>query len=78
MAIYHLTSGFVSRISGRSAVQNSAYITGENLHESRRGIDVNYQNRSHDVSYSSTLLPDNAPQELANSNIWDKVESFEE
>ncbi|MBP9752215.1 MAG: AAA family ATPase [Proteobacteria bacterium] len=78
MAIYHLSSGFISRSSGRSAVQNTAYITGEKLHESRRGIDVNYQNRSHDVACFATLLPEHAPSHLASLSIWDKAESFED
>lgn len=78
MAIYHLTSEFISRSSGRSAVQNAAYITGEALHESRRQLDVNYKNRASDVAITSTLIPNHTPQNLTYLSIWDKIESFED
>lgn len=78
MAIYHLSSGFISRSSGRSSVQNAAYITGENLHESRRNLDVNYKNRSSDIAYTTTLIPDYVDDSFAHLSVWDKVESFED
>lgn len=78
MAIYHLSSGFISRSTGRSSVQNAAYITGEKLHESRRDVDVNYQNRASDIALTSTLIPNHAPKDFAHLSIWDKIETFED
>lgn len=78
MAIYHLSSGFVSRSTGRSAVQSAAYITGEKLYETRRALGVNYQGRSHDVAFTDTLIPQGVPTEFKNLNVWDRLESFED
>src|SRR3989338_5969415 len=78
MAIYHLQSGFVSRSTGRSSVQSAAYITGEQLHESRRDIDVNYQNRHSDIAFTDTLAPEHAPESFRSTSVWDILEKFED
>lgn len=78
MAIYHLSIGFISRSTGRSAVQNVAYITGDNLHESRRNLDANYKNRASDIAYTTTLIPDHVDDSFAHISVWDKIESFED
>lgn len=78
MAIFHLSQGVINRKSGRSSVQNAAYITGEKLHESLRYLDVNYPNRHSDVAFTATLEPEYAPVKFNNLGVWDFVETFEE
>jgi hypothetical protein len=78
MALYHLSVGFVSRSTGRSSVQSAAYITGEQLHESRRDINVNYQNRHSDIAFTTTLAPDHAPEMFHSVGVWDHFENFED
>ena len=78
MALYHLSVGFVSRSTGRSSVQSAAYITGEQLHESRRDLSVNYQNRHSDIAFTTTLAPDHAPDIFHEVRVWDHFENFED
>lgn len=78
MAMYHLSVGFVSRSTGRSSVQSAAYITGEQLHESRRDLSVNYQNRHSDIAFTTTLAPDHAPDIFHEVRVWDHFENFED
>jgi 5S rRNA maturation endonuclease (ribonuclease M5) len=78
MAIYHLSHGMVSRSTGRSSVQSAAYITGEQLYESRRDIDVNYQNRHSDIAFTNTLAPEHAPESFRDTKVWDLLEKFED
>ena len=78
MAIYHLSHGMVSRSTGRSSVQSAAYITGEQLHESRRDLNVNYQNRHSDIAFTTTLAPEHAPEIFHHVKVWDHFENFED
>ena len=78
MAIYHLSHGMVSRSTGRSSVQSAAYITGEKLHESRRDLEVNYQNRHSDIAFTATLAPEHAPDNFKDIGVWDLLETFED
>jgi hypothetical protein len=78
MPIYHLHQGHVSRSTGRSAVQNAAYITGSNLFETRRDLMAAYENRKEDVVWSKTFAPSFASDEFRELNVWDKIESFED
>jgi len=78
MALYHLSVGFVSRSTGRSSVQSAAYITGEQLHESRRDLNINYRNRHSDVAFTATLAPEDAPKEFHQTTVWDLFENFED
>lgn len=78
MAIYHFSAGFVSRSTGRSAVQSAAYITGTSLHESRRNITADYTKRSDDVVFSKTLAPQGAPSWMKSLEIWDHLENVED
>jgi ATP-dependent exoDNAse (exonuclease V) alpha subunit len=78
MAIYHLSHGMVSRSTGRSSVQSAAYITGEQLHESRRDIDVNYKNRHSDIAFTNTLAPEHASESFRDTKVWDLLEKFED
>ena len=78
MAIYHLSHGVVSRSSGRSSVQSAAYITGTDLHETRRDLDVSYKNRHSDIAFTDTLTPEHAPQQFHEIGVWDILENFED
>jgi len=73
-----MNCGMVSRSSGRSSVQSAAYITGEKLSESRRGIVANYQNRVDDVAAFNTLIPDHGDRSFADLSVWDKLEEYED
>lgn len=78
MAIYHYRVGFVSRSTGRSAVQSAAYISGNKLEESRREITADYRNRSSDIIFSETIAPNHAPEHMRNLGVWNSLESFED
>ncbi|MFN9001703.1 MAG: AAA family ATPase [Holosporales bacterium] len=78
MAIYHFHAGFISRSTGRSAVQAVAYITGERMYESRRGIVADYSGKKSRVLCSGTIAPDHAPEWMKDFGVWDKVELFED
>jgi ATP-dependent exoDNAse (exonuclease V) alpha subunit len=59
-------------------VQNAAYISGEKLHEERRGITANYSNRD-DVCYAETLAPEWAGDEFRNTEkAWNLLENYED
>lgn len=76
MAIYHLHSGFVSRSSGRSAVQAAAYISGEKLHEDRRNQTIYYHKQQNEVALVKTLSPENSRyKDIA---VWNVIENFED
>ncbi len=78
MAIYHYRVGFVSRSTGRSAVQSAAYITGNKLEESRRDITADYRNRSSDIIFSATFAPNHAPDYMKKLEVWNSLESHED
>lgn len=77
MAIYHLHAGFVSRSTGRSAVQAAAYISGTMLLETRRNLVANYS-RTSNVEFSITLAPHAAPDFAKDLNVWDALENYED
>lgn len=76
MAIYHLHCSFVSRSTGRSAVQSAAYISGEKLHEDRREQDICYRKKLNEVVTVKTLYPDNS--KYRDISVWNTVENFED
>ncbi|MDR0753305.1 MAG: AAA family ATPase, partial [Holosporaceae bacterium] len=76
MAIYSLHVGFVSRSSGRSAVQSAAYICGENLHEERRDKTADYSKRGGDVAFVNTLAPEHS--KYKGLEVWNAAENFED
>ena len=78
MAIYHLRHGLISRSSGRSAVQSVSYITGTDLHESRRNLKIAYKNRHSDIAFTDTLAPEHTPESFKNVAVWDILENFED
>ena len=59
-------------------MQSAAYITGEKLHESRRDLSVNYQNRHSDIAFTMTLAPEYAPPKFHTLGVWDLTENFED
>jgi len=59
-------------------VQSAAYITGEQLHESRRDLNVNYRNRHSDIAFTTTLAPEDAPKSFHQTTVWDLFENFED
>ena len=76
MAIYHLHSGFVSRSTGRSAVQSAAYISGEKLYEERRAKYADYSKKANEVVLSKTLVPENS--KYRDISVWNTIENFED
>lgn len=78
MAIYHFHVGFVSRNSGRSAVQTAAYITGTKLKETRRNLIADYRNRASSVLFYQTLAPNHASEFMKSLKVWDNAESYED
>lgn len=78
MAIYHYSAGFVSRSTGRSAVQSAAYITGSKLEESRRDLSSDYRNRSADITYVETFAPKHAPDHMKTLAVWNSLENYED
>ncbi|MDR2781482.1 MAG: AAA family ATPase [Holosporaceae bacterium] len=76
MAIYSLHVGFVSRSSGRSAVQSAAYICGENLHEERRDKMADYSKKAKNVAFVATLAPEQS--RYKGLEVWNAVENFED
>lgn len=59
-------------------MQSAAYITGENLYETRRALSINYHNRHRDIAHTKTLIPKGIPTEWGDLNVWDTLESFED
>lgn len=76
MAIYHLHAGFVSRSTGRSAVQTAAYICGERLHEERRNKTVNFSKKSSEVLLAKTICPENI--KYKDISVWNAIENYED
>lgn len=76
MAIYHLHSGFVSRSTGRSAVQSAAYISGKELHEDRRNIEASYHKEKNEVVLTKTLVPEHS--KFKDISVWNEIENFED
>jgi len=75
MAMYHLSHGFVSRSSGRTSVQSAAYISGEKLHEDYRNKNINYRNKSQEVTYHKTIAPEHS--KYKDISVWNSIENFE-
>lgn len=78
MALYHCHIGTISRSTGRSAVQSAAYITGEKLAETRRGLRSDYRNRRSDIAFCASLAPKEAPFTFHTLQAWDELETFED
>ncbi|NLR73510.1 Ti-type conjugative transfer relaxase TraA, partial [Novosphingobium sp. ERN07] len=77
MAIFHLSVKVISRSSGRSAVAAAAYRAAEQLRDERLDRVHNFTNKE-GVVHSEVLLPEGAPQHLADrEKLWNAVEAAE-
>lgn len=77
MDFFHLNIGHISRSSGRSTVQNVAYITGEKLHEERRNKPADYANNRGKTTWA-TMAPLGSGIGEKDLSIWNKLENFED
>ncbi|MBA3896240.1 MAG: Ti-type conjugative transfer relaxase TraA [Sphingomonadaceae bacterium] len=77
MAIYHFSASVVSRANGSSAVASAAYRAAECLTDERLGRDHDFTNKA-GVVHSEVMLPDGAPERLADrATLWNAVEAGE-
>ncbi len=78
MNFFHLSIGHISRSTGRSTVQNVAYITGEILNEERRGgKKADYANNRGKTTWE-TMAPLGSGIASDDLSFWDKLETFED
>jgi hypothetical protein len=77
MNFFHLSVGHVSRSTGRSTVQNVAYITGEILYEERRNLPADYDNNRGKTTWG-VLAPLGSGIEENDLSFWNKLENFED
>ncbi len=77
MAIYHFSGTVISRSQGRSAVACAAYRSAEKLQDERYDREHDYTNKQ-DVAHTDILLPENAPEWMADrEKLWNAVEANE-
>ena len=77
MAIYHCSISNVSRAKGSTSCATLAYISGEEIHDSRTGITYSYSRRER-VLEVGTILPTSAPSGYADAEtLWNAVENYE-
>ena len=87
MAIYHLSSKFIGRSDGRSAIDAAAYRHAAKMMNEREGRSVSYESKGN-VEHSEVMLPEAAPDwavnmlagktsDLQSEALWNAVEKFE-
>jgi ATP-dependent exoDNAse (exonuclease V) alpha subunit len=77
MAIYHFSAKVISRASGSSALAAAAYRSASRLHDQRLGRHHDFSNKA-GVVHSEVLLPDGAPEHLADrERLWNEIEATE-
>jgi Ti-type conjugative transfer relaxase TraA len=77
MAIFHFSVKVISRATGASAVASAAYRSASRLHDERLDRDHDFTNKS-GVVHSEVMLPDGAPEHLADrAALWNAVEAGE-
>ena len=87
MAIYHLSSKFIGRAAGRSAVEAAAYRHAAKMVDERKMQTVSYQSKSN-VAHAEVALPRDVPSWITNKlagkgsdqqseALWNAVEKFE-
>lgn len=77
MAIYHFSAKIISRASGSSALAAAAYRSASRLHDKRLDRHHDFSNKA-GVVHSEVLLPDGAPEHLADrERLWNAVEAVE-
>ncbi len=77
MAIYHFSAKVISRANGSSAVAAAAYRSASRLHDQRLDRHHDFSNKA-GVVHSEVMLPDGAPEHLADrEKLWNAVEAAE-
>jgi len=77
MAIYHFSGTVISRSQGRSAVACAAYRSATQLYDAHYAKTHNYTAKK-DVAHTEILLPDQAPDWMADcEKLWNFVEASE-
>src|ERR1700755_6649 len=77
MAIYHFSAKVISRAAGSSALPAAAYRSASRLHDQRLDRDHDFSNKA-GVVHSEVMLPDGAPEHLADrEKLWNTVEATE-
>ena len=76
MAIGFHRIGYVSRSTGRSAVQAYAYISGTCAVDSRTGQIADYRNKANGVACAGILAPEGAPDWAHTPEVWNRLEAF--
>ena len=77
MAAYHFSVKVISRAGGRSAVAAAAYRAAEALPDDRLGRTQDFSRKT-GVVHSEILLPESAPERLADrATLWNAVEAGE-
>jgi hypothetical protein len=77
MAIYHFSAKVISRANGSSAVASAAYRSASRLNDQRLDRHHDFSNKA-GVVHSEVMLPEGAPEHLANrEKLWNAVEAKE-
>jgi len=77
MAIYHFSAKVIARANGSSALAAAAYRSASRLHDQRLDRHHDFSNKA-GVVHSEILLPEGAPQDLADrEKLWNAVEAAE-
>lgn len=77
MASYHCSVKVMSRSSGRSSVQFSAYMGGQSLHDERLGETFSHTSKE-EVCYNEMIFADRVPEQIRDQEkFWNSVESAE-
>ena len=77
MAIYHFSAKMISRAIGSSALAAAAYRSASRLHDERLDRHHDFSNKA-GVVHSEVMLPDGAPERLADrASLWNAVEGAE-
>ncbi|MEO5868041.1 MAG: Ti-type conjugative transfer relaxase TraA [Sphingomonas sp.] len=77
MAIYHFSAKLISRAAGSSALASAAYRSASRLHDQRLDRHHDFSNKA-GVVHSEIMLPDGAPEHLADrEKLWNAVEGAE-
>ena len=77
MASYHCAVKVLSRSSGRSSVQFSAYMSGEKQYDERLGQTFSHTSKE-EVCYNTMIFADRVPEQMREQEkFWNSVEAAE-
>ena len=77
MACYHCSVKILSRSAGRSSVQFSAYMGGQELYDERLGMTYTHTSKE-EVCYNEMIFADRVPENLRGQEVfWNAVEAAE-